>query len=75
VIELQGGYQVAVVDRENKVSIRTVSVGDRVGSDWIITDGLKAGERVVAEGVEKVRPGSQANPKPYVPDKAVAEGR
>ncbi len=75
VTELQGGYEVAVVDRENTVSIRTVSVGDRVGSDWIITGGLKPGDRVVAEGVEKVRPGSQVNPKPYVPDNAVAEGR
>jgi RND family efflux transporter MFP subunit len=75
VTELQGAYQVAVVDPENKVSIHTVSVGDRVGSNWIITDGLKAGQRVVAEGVEKVRSGSLVNPKPYVPDKAVAEGR
>ena len=41
VTELQGSYQVAVVDSENKVSIRTVKTGDRVGSDWIITEGLK----------------------------------
>lgn len=75
VTELQGGYQVAVVDGENKVSIRTVKVGDRVGSQWIILDGLKPGERVVAEGVQKIRPGAQVNPKPYVPDKAMAEVR
>jgi len=75
VTELQGGYQVAVVDGENKVSIRSVNVGDRVGSQWIIVDGLKPGERVVAEGVQKVRPGAQVNPKPYVPDKAMAEER
>jgi len=75
VTELQGGYQVAVVDAENKVSIRTVKVGDRVGSQWIIAEGLKPGERVVAEGVQKVRPGAQVNPKPYVPDKAMAEER
>jgi RND family efflux transporter MFP subunit len=43
VSELQGAYQVAVVDGENKVSIRTVKVGDRVGSLWIIVDGLKPG--------------------------------
>ena len=55
VSELQGGYQVAVVDGDNKVSIRTVKVGDRVGAQWIIADGLKPGERVVAEGVQKVR--------------------
>ena len=63
--ELQGGYQVAVVDAENKVSVRTVKVGDRVGSQWIITDGLKRGERVVVEGAQKLRPGMQVNPKPY----------
>ena len=75
VSELQGAYQVAVVDGENKVSIRTVKVGDRVGSQWIIADGLKPGERVVAEGVQKVRPGAQVKPKPYVPDNATAQAR
>jgi RND family efflux transporter MFP subunit len=65
VSELQGGYQVAAVDGENKVSIRTVKVGDRVGTQWIIADGLKRGERVVVEGVQKVRPGMQVNPKPF----------
>jgi RND family efflux transporter MFP subunit len=74
VSELQGAYQVAVVDGENKVSVRTVKVGDRVGSQWIIADGLKPGERVVAEGVQKVRPGAQVNPKPYVPDSPTAQG-
>jgi RND family efflux transporter MFP subunit len=63
VSELQGGYQVAVVEDENKVSIRPVKVGDRVGSQWIIAEGLKRGERVVAEGVQKVRPGMQVKPK------------
>src|SRR5467141_1506289 len=56
VSELQGGYQVAAIDGENKVSIRAVQVGDRVGTNWIVTDGLKRGDRVVAEGVQKVRP-------------------
>jgi RND family efflux transporter MFP subunit len=72
VSELQGGYQVAMVDGENKVSIRTVTVGDRVGNQWIIADGLKRGERVVAEGIQKVRPGMQVNPKPFA---AVTQGR
>jgi RND family efflux transporter MFP subunit len=74
VTELQGSYQVAVVDSENKVSIRTVTPGERTGSDWIIAKGLKAGERVVAEGAQKVRPGSQVNPKPYAVQSATAEG-
>src|SRR4029077_5963335 len=65
VSELQGGYQVAVVDGENKVSIRTVKVGDRVGTEWIVAEGLKQGERVVVEGVQKGRPGMQGNPKPF----------
>ncbi len=65
VSDLQGGYQVAALDDQNKISIRTVKVGDRVGNQWIIVDGLKQGERVVAEGVQKVRAGMQVNPKPF----------
>jgi len=61
--ELQGIYQIAVVDGDNKVNIRPVKVGDRIGSDWIINQGLKPGERVVAEGIQKVRQGMQVNPK------------
>jgi RND family efflux transporter MFP subunit len=65
VSEVQGGYQVAVVGADDKVSIRTVTVGDRVGTQWIVAEGLKQGERVVAEGVQKARPGTQVNPKPF----------
>jgi membrane fusion protein (multidrug efflux system) len=65
VTELQGSYQVAVVDNENKVAIENVKVGDRVGQLWMINDGLKAGERVIADGAMKVRPGVQVNPKPF----------
>lgn len=68
VTELQGGYQVAVVDGNNKVNIRTVTVADRVGSDWIIAEGLKPGEKVVAEGVQKVRAGMHVNPEAFVAD-------
>src|SRR5262249_16498757 len=57
VSELQGSYQVAVVDSQNKVAIRNVKTGERVGTMWIIVDGLKAGERVVAEGVQKAGQG------------------
>ena len=72
VSELQGGYQVAVVDSDNKVSIRTVQAGDRVGNQWVIAEGLKQGERVVAEGIQKVRPGMQVTPKPFT---AETQGR
>ena len=63
VTELQGRYQVAVVTADNKVNIKTVTPGDRVGKMWIITSGLNAGERVVTEGLAKVREGSPVNPK------------
>jgi len=65
VTELQGTYQVAVVDTANKVEIRTVKPGNRVGGMWIIDEGLKPGERVIAEGVQKVGPGMPVNPLPY----------
>ena len=57
VTELQGTYQVAVVGPDNKVNIRSVTVGERTGTNWIIEEGLKPGEQVVAEGVQKVRDG------------------
>jgi membrane fusion protein (multidrug efflux system) len=66
VTEQQGGYQVAVVDSANTVAIRTVKLADRIGAKWIVAEGLKAGERVVAEGVEKARSGTQVSPKPFV---------
>lgn len=65
VTELQGNYLVAVVNADNKVAIKKVNVGDRVGPLWMINDGLKPGERVIADGGMKVRPGIQVNPKPF----------
>jgi membrane fusion protein (multidrug efflux system) len=67
VTELQSAYEVAVVDSGNKIGIRSVRVGDRVGTQWIIEEGLKAGERVVAEGVQKVQQGMAVNPKQFAP--------
>jgi RND family efflux transporter MFP subunit len=72
VIELQGSYQVAVVGGDNKVSIRPVKVAERVGNLWIVTDGLKAGERVIVEGLQKVRDGAPVNAVPAEPAKAGA---
>src|SRR5580658_5431785 len=63
--ELQGSYQIAVVDKDDKVNIRTVMVGDRVGNQWLINDGLHPGERVVTEGLQRVRQGLQVTPKAY----------
>jgi membrane fusion protein, multidrug efflux system len=67
VAELQGHYQVAVVGPDNKASIRSVQVGDRVGEMWLISSGLNPDERVVTEGAAKVRDGAVVNPKPEPP--------
>jgi RND family efflux transporter MFP subunit len=64
VVELQGSYQLAVVGRDNKVNIRIVKVGERVGTEWIIDSGVKPGEMVIVEGVQKVRDGVSVNPVP-----------
>jgi len=65
VTELQGNYQLAVVNDDNKVAIQNVKVGDRIGAMWIVNDGLKPGQRVIADGQMKIRPGLQVNPKPF----------
>jgi len=66
VIEVQSMYQLVVVTPENKAMFRKVKVGERVGQDWIITEGLKPGERVIVQGFMKVREGTPVIPKPYV---------
>jgi RND family efflux transporter MFP subunit len=65
VSELQGSYQVGVVTPENKVEIRPVTVGERVGSQWIIAQGLKPGEKVVVEGLQKLKAGDTVRPHPF----------
>ncbi len=67
VTEMQGKYLVAVVGADNKVDIRPVQVGERIGSDWLIDKGLQPGEQVIAEGTQKVRPGATVIPKPFSP--------
>jgi membrane fusion protein (multidrug efflux system) len=64
VVETQGSYQVVVVGAGNKASIRPVKVGERIGQQWIITEGLKPGERVIVEGIQKAKEGAPVNPKP-----------
>ena len=61
----QGTYQVTVVGADNRAQLRTVQVGPTVGTSWVITSGLKPGERVVAVGAEKVKEGGLVNPTPY----------
>jgi len=64
VIEVQGRYQVAVVGPDNKVAVRNVQAGDRVGDMWIIASGLAPNDRVISEGTSKVRDGMVVNPQP-----------
>jgi membrane fusion protein (multidrug efflux system) len=70
--ELQGRNFVWVVDNANKVSQRKVTVGPRFGSDWLIEDGLKPGERIVVEGLQKVRDGVTVQPSTAPSTAAVA---
>jgi RND family efflux transporter MFP subunit len=65
VTELQGSYQVAVVGDDNKVSIRPVQMGERIGAMWEVTQDLKPGDKVVVQGVQKVREGSAVTVKEW----------
>jgi membrane fusion protein (multidrug efflux system) len=67
VTELQGSYQIAVVGKDNKVAIRLIKAGARIGTMWVIEDGVAEGEKVVAEGVQKVREGVAVTPVPFQP--------
>jgi membrane fusion protein (multidrug efflux system) len=60
----QGTYQVTVVGSDNRAQFRTVEVGPRVGTLWVITSGLKLGERVMVAGAEKAKEGELVNPTP-----------
>jgi membrane fusion protein (multidrug efflux system) len=76
VTELQGKYQVAVVGPDNKVDLRWVTVGERTGSLWVIDKGLKPGDSVIVEGVQKVKAGMPVTPKPFQekPEKSGSPG-
>jgi RND family efflux transporter MFP subunit len=65
--ELQGNFQVAVVDENNKVSIRPVKTGERIGAMWEVTEGLKPGDKVVVQGLQKAREGSTVTAKDWTP--------
>jgi membrane fusion protein, multidrug efflux system len=62
VTEIQSSKVVYIVGDDNKVALRTVTLGERVGQDYIVTDGVKAGERIIVEGLQKARPGTIVNP-------------
>jgi len=65
VTELQGNYQVTVVDRGNKAHIRAVKMGDRFGAMWEVTDGLKPGDKVIAQGGQKAKEGMSVTVKDW----------
>src|SRR5947199_6696 len=65
--EWQGNFQVAVVDQNNKVSIRPVKMGERIGAMWEVTEGLKPGDKVVVQGLQKAREGSTVTAKDWTP--------
>jgi membrane fusion protein (multidrug efflux system) len=73
VTELQGSYQVAVVNADNKVHIQPVEVGPQIGTTWVITSGLKPGEQVVVEGTGKLADGIPVHPHPAAPEQANAD--
>ncbi len=74
VSEVQGSYQIAIVGPDGKAEIRPVQVGPRTGTDWVITSGLKPGEKVIVEGIQKVKAGMPVAAKPWTPpaEKAAA---
>ena len=86
VVRVESLYQVIAVSPDNKATFRPVKVGDRVGTNWIITEGLKPGERVVVEGLLKIQQAAAAapqlmkeggipvSPKPYVAEASAAAG-
>jgi membrane fusion protein (multidrug efflux system) len=74
--EIQGSYQLGIVGADGKAEIRPVKVGPRTGMDWVITSGLKAGEKVVVEGFQKIKSGAPVTVKPWTaPSELTAEPR
>ncbi|QPK63578.1 efflux RND transporter periplasmic adaptor subunit [Methylomonas sp. LL1] len=73
--EMQGRRLVAVVKPDNSVELRPVKAAETIGTQWIIDEGLRPGERVIAEGIQKVRPGATIDPKPYAEESPATGGR
>jgi membrane fusion protein (multidrug efflux system) len=72
VSEVQGAYQLGIIGADGKAEIRPVKVGARTGTDWVITSGLKKGEKVVVEGLQKIKAGAPVVAKPWSPPEAPA---
>jgi membrane fusion protein (multidrug efflux system) len=65
VAQMQGSYQVAIVDNQDRAHIQSVKVGERTGSLWVVENGLKTGDRVVVEGLQKAKEGAVVKPIPF----------
>jgi len=72
VSELQGIYQVGVVGADNKVAIKPVKPGPQVGNMWVIESGLQVGDRVVVDGLQRLRDGMTVAPTPFKDTEAPA---
>ncbi|HET9598231.1 MAG TPA: efflux RND transporter periplasmic adaptor subunit [Anaeromyxobacteraceae bacterium] len=76
VTELQGSYLVAVVGEGDKIDVRKIETGPKVGGMWVVTSGLKPGERVVTAGSQRLRPGQVVKPvAPSPAEMKAAEGQ
>jgi RND family efflux transporter MFP subunit len=73
-LELQGSYQIGVLGEDNKAEIRPIKIGPRFKRQVVVTEGLKEGEKVIVEGVQKVKPGMAVSAKPYEEPKADTAG-
>lgn len=67
VLEIQGSYQIGIVGSDGKAEIRPVQVGPRSGANWVIAQGLRPGEKVIVEGIQKIRAGVPVTAKPWTP--------
>ena len=70
--EVQGKFQLVVVGKDDTVEVRPVQVGAKTGDDWVITSGVQPGERIVVEGLQRMRPGIKVAPKPWTPPASAA---
>jgi membrane fusion protein (multidrug efflux system) len=75
VTELQGSYRVAVVGPDDKVEIRAVEPGERIGEAWVIDKGLRPGENVIVAGLQLVKPGMVVKAKPETGDEAKGDAK
>ena len=73
-VELQGSYQIGVIGEDNKAEIRPIKIGPRFNRQVVVTQGLKEGDKVIVEGIQKVRPGMAVTAKPYQEPKADTAG-